>query len=121
MSNSSEELAIKELIEVSRSMFYRGYSFGTAGNVSVRVDGTVFATPTGSSLGNLDERSIARCDLNGNVSGGSKPTKELPFHLAVYHARPQANAVVHLHSTYATAVSCLAELNLEDALPVLTP
>jgi ribulose-5-phosphate 4-epimerase/fuculose-1-phosphate aldolase len=121
LSNASEALAINELIEVSRSMFCRGYSFGTAGNVSVRVGEMIFATPTGSSLGKLEERNIARCDLNGNVSGSAKPTKELPFHLAVYRARPQANAVVHLHSTYATAVSCLADLNLEDALPVLTP
>ncbi len=121
LSNSSEEAAINELIEVSRSMFNRGYSFGTAGNVSVRVGETVFATPTGSSLGNLDRDRIARCDLKGNVAGSAKPTKELPFHLAVYRARPQANAVVHLHSTYATAASCLADLNVEDALPVLTP
>jgi ribulose-5-phosphate 4-epimerase/fuculose-1-phosphate aldolase len=121
LSNSSEELAINQLIDISRSMFYRGYSFGTAGNVSVRAGETILATPTGSSLGNLDKRQIARCDLSGNVAGSAKPTKELPFHLAVYRARPQANAVVHLHSTYATAVSCLADLNVEDALPVLTP
>jgi len=121
LSNSSEELAINELIEVSRSMFYRGYSFGTAGNVSVRAGGTVFATPTGSSLGSLAKHSIARCDLAGNVAGSAKPTKELPFHLAVYRARPETNAVVHLHSTYATAASCLADLNVDDALPVLTP
>ena len=121
LSNSSEELAINQLIDISRSMFYRGYSFGTAGNVSIRAGGTVFATPTGSSLGNLDKGQIARCDLDGNVAGSAKPTKELPFHLAVYRARPAANAVVHLHSTYATAVSCLADLNVEDALPVLTP
>jgi ribulose-5-phosphate 4-epimerase/fuculose-1-phosphate aldolase len=102
-------------------MFYRGYSFGTAGNVSIRVGQAVFATPTGSSLGSLEANSIARCDLAGNVNGTAKPTKELPFHLAVYRARPQSNAVVHLHSTYATAASCLADLNVEDALPVLTP
>src|SRR5947209_59645 len=102
-------------------MFSRGYSFGTAGNVSVRVGHSIFATPTGSSLGSLEVGSIARCDLAGEVSGSAKPTKELPFHLAVYRARPQSNAVVHLHSTYATAASCLADLNLEDALPVLTP
>jgi ribulose-5-phosphate 4-epimerase/fuculose-1-phosphate aldolase len=122
LSNSSqEELAIDQLIEISRSMFIRGYSFGTAGNVSVRIGQTVFATPTGSSLGTLEASSIARCDLDGNVNGSAKPTKELPFHLAVYRARPTSNAVVHLHSTYATAASCLADLDVEDALPVLTP
>ncbi len=106
---------------VSRSMFERGYSFGTAGNVSVRVGETVLSTPTGSSLGTLTADRIARSDLDGNVSGPNKPTKELPFHLAVYRVRPQSYAVVHLHSTYATALSCLRDLNAEDALPVLTP
>ena len=113
--------AIEELIAVSRSLFERGYSFGTAGNVSIRIGKMVFSTPTGSSLGTLHAERIARCDLGGNVSGPNKPTKELPFHLAVYRARPESSAVVHLHSTYATAVSCLRDLNTDDALPVLTP
>jgi 3-dehydro-4-phosphotetronate decarboxylase len=119
--SESEAAAVQELIEVSRSIFERGYSFGTAGNVSVRIGETVLATPTGSSLGALSADRIARCNLDGKVSGSNKPTKELPFHLAVYRARPQSYAVVHLHSTYATAVSCLRDLNVEDALPVLTP
>ena len=119
--SESEALAINSLVEVSRSLFERGYSFGTAGNVSVRVGDTILSTPTGSSLGTLTAGAISRSDLEGNVSGPNKPTKELPFHLAVYLARPQTNAVVHLHSTYATAVSCLRNLNTHDALPVLTP
>lgn len=119
--STPEETAIEELVEISRSMFARGYSFGTAGNVSVRVGNIVLATPTGSSLGALKAEAIAWSDLNGKVIGPAKPTKELPFHLAVYRARPQSNAVVHLHSTYATAASCLKNLNIEDALPVLTP
>lgn len=116
-----EITAIQELITVSRSIFERGYSFGTAGNVSIRIAETVFSTPTGSSLGTLSADRIARSDLHGNVNGPNKPTKELPFHLAVYRARPGSYAVVHLHSTYATALSCLRDLNTTDALPVLTP
>ena len=116
-----EVTAVEELIAVSRSLFERGYSFGTAGNVSIRVGDTIFSTPTGSSLGALQTERIARCDLQGNVRGPNKPTKELPFHLAVYRARPGSSAVVHLHSTYATAVSCLRNLDTKDALPVLTP
>jgi 3-dehydro-4-phosphotetronate decarboxylase len=119
--SESEAVTVQELIGVSRSIFERGYSFGTAGNMSVRIGEAILATPTGSSLGTLSADRIARCDLNGKVSGPNKPTKELPFHLAVYRARPQSYAVVHLHSTYATAVSCLRDLNVEDALPVLTP
>ncbi len=119
--SENEAIAIGELIEVSRSLFQRGYSFGTAGNVSVRIGETVLSTPTGSSLGTLSADRIARSDLAGNVSGSNKPTKELPFHLAVYRARPGSHAVVHLHSSYATAVSCLRDVNTDDALPVLTP
>ena len=119
--SESETVAVEELIAVSRSLFERGYSFGTAGNVSVRIGDTVLSTPTGSSLGTLTAERLARSDLGGHVSGPNKPTKELPFHLAVYRARPGSYAVVHLHSTYATAVSCLRDLNVEDALPVLTP
>ncbi len=116
-----EITAVGELIAVSRSLFERGYSFGTAGNVSIRIGNTIFSTPTGSSLGALGAERIARCDLAGRISGPNQPTKELPFHLAVYRARPESSAVVHLHSAYATAVSCLRDLNTEDALPVLTP
>jgi ribulose-5-phosphate 4-epimerase/fuculose-1-phosphate aldolase len=111
----------EELVHVSLSLFQRGYAFGTAGNISARDGETVLCTPTGSSLGNLTVASIARSDLQGNVIGSAKPTKELHFHLASYRARPQARAVVHLHSTWATAVSCLRDLDMEDALPVLTP
>lgn len=113
--------AAAELVRVSRSLFERGYSFGTAGNVSVRSGDVVYATATGSSLGDLTAECIAQVDLAGNVLNGVRPTKEIHFHLAAYTARPGSGAVVHLHSTWATAVSCLADLDETDALPVLTP
>lgn len=119
--NPATANSLEELIQVSRSLFERGYSFGSAGNISIRIADTVFTTPTGSSFGSLSLGQIAACDLEGDVKGSNKPTKELAFHLAVYRARPKSRAVVHLHSTYATALSCLADLNMEDALPVLTP
>lgn len=113
--------AAAELVRVSRSLFERGYSFGTAGNVSVRAGDIVYATPTGSSLGELADDSIAQVDLAGNVLNGVRPTKEIHFHLAAYTARRGSAAVVHLHSTWATALSCLDDLDESDALPVLTP
>lgn len=108
------------LVETAKSMFARGYSFGTAGNISIRIEDIIYATPTGSSFEKLAADDMAACDLEGNVIGANKPTKELPFHLAAYRARAGAKAVVHLHSTYATAVACLRNLNFEDALPALT-
>lgn len=111
---------VAELIRVARSLFSRGYSFGTAGNLSVRVDDLVYATPTGSSFETVESEQVAVCTVDGRSLTESKPTKELPFHLAAYKARPNARAVVHLHSTYATAVACLQDLNLANALPTLT-
>lgn len=109
------------LVETGRSLFARGYAFGTAGNLSCKSGDRVFCTPTGSSLGSLRVEDIAICRMDGTHIDVGKPTKELPLHLAAYRARPECQAVVHLHSCYATAVSCLKDLNTSDALPVLTP
>ena len=111
---------LEALVATAKSLFARGYSFGTAGNISIRLDDSVYAMPTGSSFESLSLATLARCDLQGNAIGPNRPTRELPFHLAVYRARSGAGAVVHLHSTYATAVACLCDLDVEDALPALT-
>ncbi len=116
-----ERALLEQMAATARSLYERGYSFGTAGNISVRAGDRVFITPTNSSFASLTVEGIAAVDLAGNVLGASTPSKEAPFHLAAYGARPDAGAVVHLHSTYATAVSCLRDLDLDDALPVLTP
>jgi len=116
----SPQSEIAELVRVARSLFSRGYSFGTAGNLSVRIEDLVYATPTGSSFETVQPDQIAVCTMDGVAIQGPKATKELPFHLAAYRARPSARAVVHLHSTYATAVACLRGLNMDDALPALT-
>lgn len=108
------------LVATAKSLFARGYSFGTAGNISVRIEALVYATPTGSSFGSLAIADLAVCDMDGSVCGSNKPTKELPFHLAAYRARPSARAVVHLHSTYATAVASMRGLDERNALPALT-
>jgi ribulose-5-phosphate 4-epimerase/fuculose-1-phosphate aldolase len=77
-------------------------------------------TPTGVSLGRLDPVRLARLDASGTPIGGDRPTKECALHLAMYDARPHERAIVHLHSTYSTAVSCLADFDAADALPPLT-
>lgn len=111
-----------QLVELGASLFARGYSVGGAGNISLLLpDGTVMATPTNSCLGRLAERDISIADMAGNHISGSKPTKELPLHLAVYKAKPECRAVVHLHSTYITALSCMAALDPENALRPFTP
>jgi 3-dehydro-4-phosphotetronate decarboxylase len=110
------------LSRYGRSLFARGYSCGTSGNLSVRLaDGGFLMTPTNISLGQLDPESLSRLDGRGAHVEGPPPTKEAWLHLAMYRVRPQDTAVVHLHSTYATALSCRTDRPADDMLPALTP
>ncbi len=111
----------EELVRVARSLFARGYSFGTAGNVSARCGDTILVTPTGSSMGTVRAEELAQVSLDGETIGAARPSKEAHFHLAIYRRRSDVGAVVHLHSTYAVALSCLKDLDRHDALPVFTP
>ena len=110
-----------EMAVLARSLFERGYSVGSSGNISARVDDGLLITPTNSCLGRLDPARIAKLDPNGRHVGGDKPSKEVFLHRAFYETRPGTGAVVHLHSTYATAVSCHCDTDPEDAIPPITP
>lgn len=121
-SFATEELvAAQELVSTARSLFQRGYSFGTAGNLSVRVGERLLVSPTNSSFEDLSEMDLSVVSLSGERLNSAVPSKEVHLHLAVYQIRPEMNAVVHLHSTYATAISCLKDADPADALPVYTP
>lgn len=110
------------LVELSRSLFERGFSVGGAGNISVRLGENRFlVTPTGSSLGRLKADELSVIDGEGNVLSGKKPSKEYFFHLALYQKKPECNAIVHLHSTYLTALSCKADLDYSNAMKAFTP
>jgi len=111
----------RDLVDFARSLFARGFSVGTAGNISVRLDDGYLITPTNSCLGRLDPSRIARLDENFGHIGGDAPSKEVFMHRAFYRARSEAGAVVHLHSTMATAVSCLPDVDAGNPLPPLTP
>ena len=110
------------LVELGASLFARGFSVGSAGNISVRLDdGGYLITPTNSCLGRLDPARIARLDPAFRHVGGDQPSKEVFMHRAFYTARAEAGAVVHLHSTMATAIACLAEVDAVNPIPPLTP
>ncbi len=109
------------LTELAASLFQRGYAVGSAGNISARLEDGYLMTPTNSSLGRLDPARISKLDLDFQHIGGDKPSKEVFMHRAVYLARADAGAVVHLHSTMATAVSCLADVDQNAPIPALTP
>lgn len=116
------ETEIREKMVVhGKSLFDRRYTCGGSGNMSARVADGLLVTPTNSCLGRLDSDRIAKLDPAGKHVSGEVPSKEWALHLAVYRARPEAGAVVHLHSPYAVAVSCLNGLNGDNVLPPITP
>ncbi len=117
-----DEAATRVLLsELGASLFARGFSVGSAGNISVRLPDGYLMTPTNSSLGRLDPVRLSKLDLNFQHTGGDKPSKEVFMHRAFYQAREDAGAVVHLHSTQATAVSCLPDVDPSNPIPPLTP
>jgi ribulose-5-phosphate 4-epimerase/fuculose-1-phosphate aldolase len=109
------------LSELGASLFARGFSVGSAGNISVRLADGYLMTPTNSSLGRLDPDRLSKLDTAFRHIDGDKPSKEVFMHRAFYHARAEAGAVVHLHSTQATAVSCLPDVDKSNPIPPLTP
>jgi ribulose-5-phosphate 4-epimerase/fuculose-1-phosphate aldolase len=116
----SESTLRDQLVERGRSLYDRGYAHGSSGNLSVKVEGAILITPTGSSLGRLDPAKISKVDEAGKHLSGDPPSKESFLHLAMYAERPGARAIVHLHCTCAVAVSCLVHENPRDVLPPLT-
>lgn len=117
---SAESAAREALCRTARSLYERGLTHGSTGNLSLRLDDGYLLTPTGASLGELDPARLARLDGSGRHLAGNQPTKESFLHLAMYRQRPASGAVVHLHSTHSVAVSVLAELDPSDLLPPLT-
>jgi len=113
----------EQLCDFGLSLYNRGFTHGSTGNLSVRLpDGNLLMTPTGSSLGRLTPEGLSVLKPNGELISGPKPTKEVPLHQALYSTRGErAGAVVHLHSCFATALSLLPDQNEKDWLPHLTP
>jgi ribulose-5-phosphate 4-epimerase/fuculose-1-phosphate aldolase len=111
----------EQICSFSRSLFERGLTPGSSGNVSVRLeDGGYLMTPTDSSLGFLDPARLSRLDRDGRLISGDKPTKEVPLHTALYDTRDGSGAVVHLHSIHSVAISMLPEIDPAAVLPPMT-
>ncbi len=120
MPGLSESQLREEICRLGASMFARGLTFGSAGNISARLDDGWLMTPTNVSLGRLDPARLSKLDASGRLLSGDAPTKETFLHRAMYEERPQAGAVVHLHSTHSVAVSVLAEVDAANVLPPIT-
>src|SRR3954464_9331203 len=112
----------EEICRLGRSLFERGLTPGSSGNISVRLgDGGWLVTPTNASLGALDPARISRLGADHRLISGDAPTKEIPLHAALYETRGAARAIVHLHSTHSVALSMLPEIDPRAALPPMTP
>ncbi|MEP4343719.1 MAG: aldolase [Lentilitoribacter sp.] len=112
----------EQMCELAKSMFDRGLTGGSTGNISARTeDGGLLVSPTGTSFGRLDPARLSRFNSKGRLVSGDKPTKEMPLHSAFYDTRSQAGAVVHLHSCHSVAWSLMPEVDEDNFLPPLTP
>jgi ribulose-5-phosphate 4-epimerase/fuculose-1-phosphate aldolase len=116
----TETEAREAICRLGRSLFTRGLTFGSSGNISVRLDDGWLMTPTNVALDGLDPTRLSRLDGDLRLLSGDPPTKESVLHRVMYDGRRDAGAVVHLHSTHSVAVSVLADIDPEDVLPPLT-
>jgi ribulose-5-phosphate 4-epimerase/fuculose-1-phosphate aldolase len=118
----SESKLRESLCDMAASLFNRGLTHGSTGNISARTeDGGLLVSPTGTSFGRLDPARLSRFDEQGQHISGDKPTKEMPLHTAFYDTRSTAGAVVHLHSCHSVALSLMPEMDEDNFLPPLTP
>ena len=116
----NEAQAREAICAIGASIFARGLTAGSSGNISLRLDDFYLMTPTNASLGRLDPARLSKLDQSGRLVAGDAPTKESFLHRVMYEERPERGAVVHLHSTHSGAVSCLAEIDPADVLPPIT-
>ena len=110
----------EDICTLGKSMFDRGLTVGSSGNISVRTQDGWLMTPTNSCLGRLDPAKLSKVDAKGNLLSGDKQSKESFLHLSMYGERPAAGAIVHLHSTHSVAVSCLADIDPKQPIPPIT-
>jgi ribulose-5-phosphate 4-epimerase/fuculose-1-phosphate aldolase len=111
---TSPAILLEELCRAGHSFHQRGLAHGSTGNLSVRIGDSIFITPTGGSLGAVTPADLAELSLDGQVRNARAPSKEAPFHLGLYRARLEATAVVHLHSFWSVALSCLGDLSPQE-------
>lgn len=117
---NDESTIRSEIVSTAAMLVERRWTHGSTGNVSARIGDRIIVTPTGSRLDQLDADALSVITVHDEHLEGPKPSKESFLHTAMYRARPHGHAVVHLHSTYSVAVSCLANVDTDNVLPALT-
>lgn len=122
MSRNTNESALREEIcRIGASLYQRGYTVGSAGNISARLEDGWLITPTDACLGFLDPAAIAKVNAAGEWVSGDKPSKTLVLHRAIYDNNPEMHAVVHTHSTHLVSLTINGVYSEQDVLPPITP
>lgn len=103
MKNDSAD----SIVEAARRLNRAGLNQGRSGNISVREADQILITASGSSFSDMGPGEVVTTDLSGHWEGALRPSSELSFHCAVYKTRPDARAVVHVHSPWATSLACM--------------
>ncbi|MEO6960079.1 MAG: aldolase [Burkholderiaceae bacterium] len=116
-----ENQAREEIARIGASLYQRRYTVGSSGNISARLEDGWLITPTDACLGHIDPATIAKVDRDGQWVGGSKPSKTLALHRAVYDHNPDVHGVVHTHSTHLVALTLAGVWSKTDVLPPITP
>lgn len=110
MADAKSDMAAREAVmKTAQAMSAKGLSPQRSGNVSVRLeDGSgIIVTPTGIAYDEYVPADMVKLGMDGTPAmGDKKASSEAPFHLAIYHAFPDARAIVHCHSMAATALAC---------------
>lgn len=121
MTTTNESALREEITRVGQSLYARGYTVGTAGNISARLPDGWLITPTDACLGTLDPARIAKVLATGEWVSGDKPSKTLALHRGIYDRNAEAHAVVHTHSTHLVALTLAGVWHEADVLPPITP
>lgn len=111
----------EEICVIGASLYQRGYTVGSSGNISARLDDGWLITPTDACLGRLDPADLAKVDLTGNVVSGEKPSKTLALHRAIYARNADTRGIVHTHSTHLVRLTLAGVWSEADVLPPITP
>lgn len=111
MTDPSREAEVRRaIVEVGRRLWTRGLVGGSEGNVSVRLDQALVATPSGACKGFLRPDELVVTDLEGRpLAGEARPSSELRMHVRIYRSRPDVRAVVHAHPPTATGFAIAGE------------
>ena len=116
--------------KAARKAYMKGFAAGSGGNVSIRIQGQVYISPSGICLGDLTQEDMIMMEADGFAtpadkpdSGRRRPSKEAGMHLACYRSRPDILCLFHLHSPYSIAAACRRQGNGSRAtgMPAYTP